>query len=102
MATWSIDALGEATRGRMRGDIDLIATRCARARETLSTQSLTELEQQIQQADSALAPLFARSIEQLRSARERFELAAMEAALEHIESDCVRVCALLDPPGRPS
>jgi signal transduction histidine kinase/DNA-binding response OmpR family regulator len=99
-ATWSADALDATARARLRADIDLIATRCARARQTLSTQSLTELERQIDQADSELVPAFAESVAQLRLARERFELAAMETALEQIECDCVRLGTLLDPPER--
>ena len=92
----SADGLDEAALVGARSDIDEIAARCVRARETLSTQSLTELERRIESANSWLAGVFAESVERLRGARERFELAAMETALEEIESRCGELARTLD------
>ncbi len=94
----SIDHLDAGARATLRAETATLAERCARARETLSTQSLTELERQIESTHAWLGPIFAESGEALRSARERFELVAMEAALEDVATRCAQLAAQLDPP----
>lgn len=99
MAAATVDGFDAASRASLRSDIQRILAGCARARETLSTQSLSELERQIESSGDWLAPLLAESAAQLRDARERFELAAMETALEDLETRCAQLAAQLDPPG---
>ena len=95
----SLAGLDPAARQRARADLAEIAARCARAQETLSTQSLGELETLIAQMPGWPAALFADAAVRLREARLRFELAAMEAALEEIDRLCAQLSTLLAEAG---
>ncbi|MBL8246637.1 MAG: response regulator [Rhodanobacteraceae bacterium] len=91
----SLAGLDATARQRAQSDLAEIAARCARARETLSTQALGELESLIAQTPGWPAARFADAAARLREARLRFELAAMEAALEEIDARCAQLSALL-------
>jgi len=98
----SLTGLDQEARVQARADNQLITARCARARDTLSTQALTELERQIETASAWVVALFAQSVERLRDARERFELVAMEDALEDIAAQSAQLAALLDAAQEPT